>query len=68
MDNVTDRDDWIIQQALMWAIARSTGVRPIGDRMRTGPTWRRCCWLGMGTTEPHSTAPCVNLLRRRPGR
>ena len=32
MDNVTGRDDWIIQQALMWLSQRSTDVRPIGDR------------------------------------
>ena len=36
MDNVTGRDDWIIQQALMWAIAaidrRSPDWRPYADR------------------------------------
>ena len=36
MDKVTDRDDWIIQQALMWAIAaidrRSPDWRPYADR------------------------------------
>jgi len=36
MDNVTGRDDWIIQQALMWAIAaidrRPPDWRPYADR------------------------------------
>ena len=36
MDNVTGRDDWIIQQALMWAIAAidrcSPDWRPYADR------------------------------------
>jgi hypothetical protein len=36
MDNVTGRDDWIIQQALMWAIAaidrRPPDWRPDADR------------------------------------
>ena len=68
MDNVTGRDDWIIQQALMWAIAAidrcSPDWRPYADRA----DMETLLLAGMGTTETHSTETCVSLLRRRPGR